>query len=177
MGAQQSDAHAAIEAVEARIAELESCVERGKESVQGWVDASNDLSQSAAEARAKNQAMGRGFGGALLGSKYRAAMRRAAASSNAAIAQELAEKRARLKGGKRAAQEYVKGLRAELSEAKATLRRLKAESREVRTGKSMAAGAADSSFTLLKKLKEAHELGLLTDEEYEQKRLKLVDSI
>lgn len=83
-----------------------------------WQEAATRLSQSAADARAKNQGVGRGFGGALFGAKYRAIARSAAAASNAEIARDVAAKRAAIANGKRAAQDRVRELQAQLKETK-----------------------------------------------------------
>lgn len=166
-----------IAALREEVERLNREIERGKEIVQSWVDASTNLSLSAAEARAKNQAAGRGLGGALLGAKYRSAVRKAAARSNAQIAQEVAAKRASIVEGKRNAQEHVKRLRAQLAETKARLKVLTAERTAASKNKAAAVTTATSSLTLLEKLKEAYDLGLLTDEEYEEKRRKLVSQI
>ena len=162
-----------IIAVEQEIDSLGQRLEEAKQKVVEWTEASASLSRSAAEARAKNQSMGRGLGGALFGAKYRAAMRSAAASSNAAIAKEVAKKRARIAEGKSEAQELVRSIKTEIAELKQHLRALKSK---VKTKISSIKSTSDL-VGLLKKLKEAHELGLLTDEEYEQKRKKLVANI
>ncbi len=93
---------------ETQISQLIVRLENAKRDVQEWVDVNSSLSLSAQTARAETQSMGRGLGGALLGSKYRAASRRAAASVNANIAREVAEKSARIKEGKQNAQEIVR---------------------------------------------------------------------
>ena len=71
------------------ITELSEKLDETKLILQQWRDASSQLSQRAAEARAENQSKGRGVGGMLLGSKYRAATRRAAARSNAEISKKV----------------------------------------------------------------------------------------
>lgn len=169
-----------VDSIQKEIDRLTVDFEGAKTEVQSWVNASAKLSQSAAEARAKNQGLGRGLGGALLGSKYRAVMRRAAASSNAAIAKEVAEKRAEIANGKRRAQAKVKHLRVQLNDAKAKLKVLSAEKKSrdkaiANAGQSTRTSV--KSLDLLEKLKEAHNLGLLTDQEYEEKRKKLVAQI
>jgi cell division septum initiation protein DivIVA len=160
-------------AVEREIDALNQRLEEAKHEVVKLTEASASLSRSAAEARAKNQSMGRGFGGALFGAKYRAAMRSAAASSNAAIAKEVAKKRSIIAEGKREAQELVSSIKSEIAELKQQLKSFKSKDKSIVSSIKAAAG----SVGLLKKLKEAHDLGLLTDEEYEQKRKKLVSSI
>ncbi len=162
-----------IAVVEKEIEALVYKLEQAKQTTIQWADASVSLSRSAAEARAKNQGMGRGIGGILLGSKFRSAMRSAAAISNAAIAKDVAEKRSRITEGKRESQEIVRSIKTGLAVKKQLLKSLKAI---VKPNSSPVKASVDS-VALLKKLKEAHDLGLLTDDEYEQKRKKLVLSI
>lgn len=163
----------AVAALEQRIQSLTAKLQEAKESVQSWADASAALSQSAAEARAKNQGAGRGFIGGLLGSKYRSVVRAGAAASNAAIAKDVAEKRGRIADGKRAAQDSVRAIQQALSEAKAELKDL-TTAKKVKTSAVKSAGA---SLDLLQKLKQARDDGLLTAEEYEQKRKRLVSDL
>src|SRR5688572_10057282 len=108
-----------VEGQPARIAELERRIEElaerladAKDAVQTWVDAGASLSRSAASARAENQGAGRGFLGGLLGSKYRSIVRAGAAASNAAIAKDVASRRARIVEGKRQAQETARSIQA-----------------------------------------------------------------
>lgn len=166
-----------IAALQEEIERLTSEIARGKEILQTWIDTGTKLSLSASEARAKNQGAGRGLGGALLGKEYRSAVRRAAASSNAKIAQDVAAKRAKIAEGKRIAQEFIRANQAQLAEAKASLKALTAERRAASKTKGVVVSEAAKSLTLLQKLKEAHDLGLLTDEEYEDKRRKLAAQI
>lgn len=166
-----------LAALQKEIESLSAKLEQAKLVVKQWSDASARLSQSAAEARAKNQGLGRGVGGVLLGSKYRASMRRAAASSNAAIAKEVTQKRAKIAEGKREAQAAVRRVQAELTAAKEQKKSLTALAKTQRRAKSEAATAATDSLALLHKLKEAYDLGLLTEQEYEEKRQKLVANL
>jgi len=166
-------AHEQIIAFEREIEALNEKLVGAKHEIVKWTEASASLSRNAAEARAKNQSKGRGLGGALFGAKYRAAVRSAAASSNAAIAREVAEKRIRIAEGKSAAQDLVRSIKVEIAELKQQIKTLKSNVKS----KVSSVKTASDSVGLLKKLKEAHELGLLTDEEYEQKRKKIVSSI
>lgn len=159
--------------LEQRIQSLTAKLQEAKEAVQSWTDANASLSQSAAEARAKNQGAGRGFIGGLLGAKYRSAVRAGAAASNAAIAKDVAEKRGRIADGKRAAQDAVRAIQQALSEAKAELKDLTT----AKKGKASAVKSAGASLDLLQKLKQARDDGLLTAEEYEQKRKRLVSDL
>ena len=166
-----------VAALEARISQLTSKLAEAKQAVQSWAEANTSLSQSAAEARAKNQGSGRGILGSLLGSKFRGAMRTSAAASNAAIAKEVADKRGRISEGKRQAQELVRAVQEELASAKAELKALTAGTRAKASVKAAVAKSAGASLDLLKKLKEARDAGLLTEEEFEEKRKKLVSEL
>lgn len=164
-----------IEELEQRIAALTTRLAKARDAVQEWSNANTSLSRSAAEARAKNQGAGRGFFGALLGSKYRGVVRSAAAASNASIAQQVATKRSSLAEGKRGAQDVVRSIQAELSQAKQELKILISTSRRRSTRdvkKSMG-----QSLDLLHKLKQARDAGLLSDQEFEEKRRKLVSGL
>lgn len=158
-----------IAALEAKIVELQANIARAKGIVQKWVDASASLSRSAAQARAENQNKGRGIVSAFLGAKWRRAVRADAAASNAAIAKDVAAKREFNAQGKREAQDFVRELQQELSEAKQTLKQLTGGRKAPTRAK-----AAIDSLAVLEKLKQAHTAGLLTDAEFEEKRKKLV---
>jgi cell division septum initiation protein DivIVA len=168
---------AQVAALEARVAQLTSKLAEAKQAVKSWTDANASLSQSAAEARAKNQGAGRGFLGGLLGSKFRGAMRASAAASNAAIAKEVADKRGRISEGKRQAQELVRAVQEELAFAKAELKAHTAGTKTRATAKTAVVKSAGASLDLLKKLKDARDAGLLTEEEFEEKRKKLVSEL
>lgn len=166
-----------IDSLERRLESLAPKLSDAKEAVRSWVEAGSNLSISAAEARAKNQGAGRGIAGALLGAKFRSAMRLGAAASNAAIAKEVARKRAAIADGKANAQRAVKEVQGLISDAKVRLRELKALQRTTRSVTKERRTTTAKSVNLLHKLKEAKDLGLLTDAEYEQKRRKIVDGI
>ncbi len=163
--------------IENKIAFLEKQLEEAKLVVKKWSDTSARLSQSAAEARAKNQGAGRGLGGALLGPKFRKMMRSSAASSNAAIAQDVAKKRAKIAEGKREAQDLVSRIQTELTATKEEYKSLIDLVKSQNKAKATKTKVTTDSVDLLKKLKEAHDLGLLTDQEYEEKRKKIVSNI
>jgi hypothetical protein len=164
-------------ALEQKVATLTAKLSEAKDNVTQWVDANKSLSLSAAEARAKNQGAGRGFLGGLLGSKFRGAMRAGASASNAAIANEVADKRARIAEGKRQAQEQVRQFQAELAAYKQELKALSADTKTKTQTKVAAAKAATLSLDLLQKLKQARDSGLLTEDEFEQKRRKLISDL
>lgn len=166
-----------VAALEQRIQLLMAKLQEAKDVVQSWTEANAALSQSAAEVRAKNQGAGRGFLGCLLGSKYRSVVRAGAAASNAAIAKEVAEKRRRIAEGKHVAQEAVRTIQQALSTAKAELKDLTAAKRVKSKEKSAVVKSAGASLDLLQKLKQAHADGILTAEEYEEKRRKLVSDL
>lgn len=161
-----------IDALEQHIALLTKRLAEAKEAVSSWTDANASLSRNAAEARAKNQGAGRGVIGAFLGAKYRNIVRQGAAASNAAISKEVAEKKKKISEGKQAAQNSVRAIQNALSEAKAQLSALKKSQKEPSNKFS-----ADKKLGVLKKLKQALDDGLLTQEEYEEKRKKLVSEI
>lgn len=121
--------------------------------------------------------MGRGLIGGLLGSKYRSAMRSIAASSNATIAKDVAKKRAKNAEGKREAQEVARHLQSELKIAKQELKSLTLQRKAKSKNKSALIETASKSLSLLQKLKEAYDAGVLTEQEYEDKRKKLVSGI
>ena len=160
-----------------RVDELAQQLEAAKAEVRRWQDAAASLAHSAAEARAKNQGAGRGIGGALFGATFRGAMRRSAAASNAAIAKEVVAKRALIAQGKSNAQEIVRRLQADLTAAKQAAKRLRTTSRGADNNRQKKLKATSTALDLLDKLKEAHRLGLLTDEEFERKRRAIVEAL
>jgi multidrug resistance efflux pump len=168
---------AKLASLEQRVAGLTARLSDAKAVVQQWADANTSLSRSAAEARAENQSSGRGFIAGLLGSKYRGAMRSAAASSNASIAKNVADKRTQIAEGKREAQELVRRIQDELTNAKLELKATTSNTKAKSQTKAAAAKAAHSSLDLLQKLRAARDSGLLTEDEYEQKRAKLVSEL
>lgn len=173
-----------IQRLEDELSVLQQELVQARSNVQSWTDANASLSRNAAEARAKNQSSGRGLVGAFLGSKFRGAMRRDAAASNAAIAREVASKRQQIAAGKLQAQQHVRDIQERISGVKSRIRGSKAAHRAsvnaAASNKAVQSGRrreGKASVDLLLKLKEAHQLGLLTDAEFEEKRIKLVNSI
>ncbi len=163
--------------LENEIESLNSSLEQAKNIVKQWSETSAKLSRSAAEARAKNQGMGRGLGGLILGKGFRSASRRSAAISNAAIAKDVAKKRSTIAEKKGEAQALVRLIQTELTEKKEQYKSLAALIKTQNKTKVTTIKSTSDSVGLLKKLKEAHDLGLLTDEEYEEKRKKIASSI
>lgn len=157
--------------------DLEGRLATAKDAVRRWTDANAALSLQAAQRRAENQGAGRGLGGMLFGSKYRAVARRAAAMANATIAKEVTQKRAEIAERKLEAQALVRSLQASLKVARADLKRMAKDASVHVASKRSATSERASALDLLHKLKEAHALGILTDEEYENKRQKLAESI
>ena len=169
-----------ISEVEAQLSQLTSQLEGAKQNVQSWVDANSSLSLSAAQARAQTQSMGRGLGGALLGAEYRAARRKEAASYNAGIARNVVAKRAEIKQGKQNAQELVRQTQAQIAILKGELKDLKVQKKEAAFRKKVSSQSLQNSsrsLVLLEKLNEAYHIGLLTEEEYEEKRKKIIEQI
>lgn len=165
-----------IERVESQLEQLNIALEEVSKEIQSWTDANAELSQLAAEARAETQSLGRGLGGMILGSKYRASARSHATRINANIAREITEKRGKIKEGKKEAQEKAREIKTQISEIKAELKKLRTQKKEV-TDDSQSKKHSEQNLNLLQKLKEAYELELLTAEEYEEKRKKIVDKI
>lgn len=165
--------------IESRIYELTLRLEEARETVQRWVDANSSLSQSAAEERAETQSMGRGDWGVMLGAKYRASRRQQAAYLNAQIANNVAAQRAKIKEGKQSVQELVRQIQTEISQLKADLKLLKSQKKAISsTNKSnQSVQTSSRSLLLLEKLNEAYQTGLLTEEEFEEKRRKIVAQI
>ena len=165
--------------VESQIYELTSKLEEARETVQRWVDENSSLSQSAAAERAKTQSMGRGDWGMVLGAKFRASRRQQAAQLNAQIANTVAARRAKIKQGKQNAQELVRQIQAEITQLKSDLKLLKSQRKAIGSTKkpSQSVQASSRSLLLLEKLNEAYQMGLLTEEEFEEKRRKIVDQI
>lgn len=173
-----SDVHPnQIKELEEKIALLTTKLDQAKAEVKEYNELSARLAQNAAEARAKTQGMGRGLGGALLGAKFRAAQRRDAARVNASISKQVADKRGQISDGKRKSQALVQSIQAELKTTKEQYKSLMALDKSQKKTKSSTMSVATDSVGLLKKLKEAHDLGLLTEQEYEEKRKKIVSSI
>ncbi|SEQ62616.1 hypothetical protein [Nitrosomonas ureae] len=159
-----------IQELKKTITNLSTQLSVAKKTVSQWIEANKCLSLNAAQERAKNQETGRGFMGSLLGSKFRSAMRASAAASNALLAKEVAEKRARIADGKRESQEYVRQIQEEIIAAKQQLALLKSTAKtKIKT--------SHSSLELLHKLKDATEAGLLTQEEFEEKRKKIISEL
>jgi hypothetical protein len=160
----------------ALLAKLSADLEAAKETVRTWTEAGASLSRSAAEERAKNQGAGKGLVSAFMGSKVRAALRAGAAASNAAIAKDVAQKRNKIAEGKRIAQERVRSLQADISAAKGELKSL-ASSQKNSPGRTSKPTGANDPIELMYKLKSAYESGLLSQDEYEEKRRKLLSEI
>ena len=166
-----------LSVLEQKIASLKVRLDQAKLEVKQFSDLSAQLSQNATEARAKNQGMGRGIGGLILGSKFRTSQRSQAARNNALIAKQVAEKRGQIAEGKRKAQALVQQLQAELTTTKEPYNSLTALAKSQNKTKAITTKATSDSVGLLKGLKEAYDLGLLTEQEYEEKRKKIVSSI
>jgi hypothetical protein len=167
----------AIQAAENELAQLESLLLEAKGVVQSYVESNSRLSRSAAEERARNQGAGRGFLSGFLGSKYRGVMRASAAASNASIAADVAQKRTAIADGKIQAQEVVRNIQAQLAGAKSKLKSLNSEHQKTARKKPVVLKDASETLDLLKKLKQAHSDGLLTDDEFDAKRKKLAEGL
>jgi len=195
-----------VELLQERVATLNKSLAEAKDAVQRWVERREELFSEAALDRAENQGRGRGpeptvgFFDVLLGraeSKIRAAKahrageRKLAGDSNAEIAKNVAEERARIADGKREAQAVVAKLQQQLVVAKGELKSAKARAKRSADDEATVADQADASvdranasidqanasLDLLKKLKEAKDAGLLSEAEFEEKRRKLLSMI
>lgn len=166
-----------LKALQDKISSLTLKQEEAKLEVKKWTDLAAGLARNAATERAKTQSMGRGLGGMILGSKYRASQRSQAARINASIAKQVAEKRAAITEGKQKAQVQLQRIQTELRATKEEYRSLAALTKSQDKAKSLKIESTTDSVGLLKKLKEAHDLGLLTEQEYEEKRKKIVSEI
>ncbi|NTW77084.1 MAG: SHOCT domain-containing protein [Syntrophaceae bacterium] len=166
-----------IELLRKKIDSLTAKLIDAKSDVAKWTEANKSLSLSAASARAKNQGAGRGFIGGLMGSKFRSAIRAGAVASNTAISREVADKRAQISDGKKVAQDRVREIQSELAEAKLQLKVLTSREKKTVSIKQSATKRATESLDLLQKLKNAKDSGLLTHEEFEEKRKKLIDEL
>lgn len=166
-----------LKALQDKIAFLTTKLEQAKLEVKKYTDLSAHLSQNAAKARAETQGMGRGLGGLILGSKYRASQRSQAARINASIAKQMAEKRGQIGEEKRKAQARVRQIQSELRATKEEYKSLTALAKSQNKAKAITADATADSLGLLEKLKEAYDLGLLTEQEYEEKRRKIASSL
>lgn len=155
---------------ELEVTKLEERLIEAKQSIQQIGDAKIDLSNEVAERRAANQSSTSGFLSGFLGPKYRASVRRAATASNAEITQYAARRRIELTELQRQIRETEREIRALIAVAKSELRDLQRQLNQAK-------GSTHDAISLLKKLKEAHELGLLTDNEFEEKRKALVAKI
>ena len=167
-----------INAVERRLCSI-------RDDISGCADVSASLTASAAIERAKNGEMGRGLGGALFGAKYRAAARRAAASSNAAIARDVANKRAVIARAKLDLRSAERELRATLRDLKAELKGSRSFAQEqARLARRSApppptaapappAGPVDLKQEL-QRLKALHQQGRLDAVAYEKARIELL---
>lgn len=130
--------------------------------------------------------MGRGLGGALFGAKYRAAARRAAASSNAAIARDVANKRATIARAKLELRTTERRLRAELRDLKAELRDSRSYAQEQARIARRAASAPPAEplpappprpvdiKQELQRLKALYQQGQLDAVAYEEARIQLL---
>lgn len=176
--------HRSIQLVEADIAAVERRLFSIKDEIASWNDASANLGISASLERARNAELGRGLGGALFGAKYRAAARRAAASSNAAIARDVATKRATIARAKqelrlaeRELRAALRDLKAELKEACVFAREQERDARRVARTPAPASPPARHPHDIkqeLQRLKALHQQGELDAVAYEKARIELL---
>jgi hypothetical protein len=101
-----------------RLTELENALKIAQDELTQWTRANQELNQAVTEERAKLQGYGNGLGGILLGSKYRASMRRTATMARANIAQEVSQRKAIILDNKQRLQTIIKVLKNEIKEVK-----------------------------------------------------------
>jgi len=166
-----------LKALEEKITSLTTKLEQARLEVKKYTDLSSRLAQNAAQARAETQGLGRGLGGLILGSKFRASERAKASRINASISKQVAEKRSQIGNEKRKAQAIVQKIQSELKSTKEQYKSLTALAKSQNKAQAITTKATADSVELLKKLKEAYDLGLITEQEYEEKRQKIVSSI
>ncbi len=183
--------HRSAREIEADIAAVERRLYSIKDELAEWSDVSTNLSISAADQRARNAEMGRGLGGAFFGAKYRAAARRAAASSNASIAREVATKRAsiaRAKQDLRMTERELRGalreLKVELKDARHYAQQLARLEQRARRGPSPPPPESRPTLAApprpvdikqeLQRLKNLHQQGQLDAAAYERARIELL---
>ena len=169
-----------IEDTESKIEELTQSIHLAKKEVQRVVELNAELSSNAQKARAETQAMGRGLGGLLLGSKFRGSRRREAASINADIAKQVAEQRDLIRERKQNAQNVVTRLQFQLKELKDEVKSLKLQRKQILEGEKKSVNKvklATESMKALEKLHDLYQIGILTQEEYEAKRHAIMSKI
>jgi flagellar motility protein MotE (MotC chaperone) len=176
--------HKIVAEIEAEIAAVERRIFSIRDEVAAWSDASAKLSASAAMERARNGEVGRGLGGALFGAKYRAVARRAAASSNAAIARDVAAKRLRITQAKQELRSQERELRGVLRDLKEECKASRAyeqatakAEREARTAPPPAPAPPARPIDIkaeLQRLKALYQQGKLDAVAYEKARIELL---
>ena len=187
-----------IENIDLQIKKLTDSLYLAKKEVHGWIETNSDLSISAQKARAETQAMGRGLDGLLFGSKYRGAVRQNAASKNAEIAKQVAQKREQIRDGKQIAQNKVRTIQEQIRKLKGNLKSLneqkkdlKDELKNLNTEKRRKSSqqkqsvretknetkSGNESIEAAKKLYDLYQMGILTKEEYDQKLHTLYKSL
>jgi|GEM_PF-1516576 hypothetical protein len=134
------------------------------------------LSSKATIERAKTQEMGRGLLGSLMGSEYRASQRRVAARINASISRQVSEKREQIRSLKLSVKNNIIETQSLIKAKKEELKSLKSQRKELQSALKNTKRTKDN-LSLLKKLGELYKSGLITEEEYEQKKKKLLDQI
>ncbi|MFH7025201.1 MAG: hypothetical protein ACHBN1_07310 [Heteroscytonema crispum UTEX LB 1556] len=147
--------------LEEKLAELEEALKITQDELGTWVRVNQELNQSAAEERAKLQGYGNGLGGVLLGSKYRATVRRAATASRASIAKEVSQRKAIILENKQRLQERIKILKEEIKQIKYLLKQQKTSPRK-NNQKTGSKGTIDQLAQLSKMYKD----GLLSEIEF-----------
>ncbi len=169
-----------VERLRVAIAEAEMLLVRLSGRADELTDAAKNISLDAADRRAANALQGRGLGGALFGSKYRAAVRRAATADNARLAREVAAKKRHIAESKLEIKAEQRNVRARLAQLKITLREAIAAERRIAKDNSrpptppIPVVQPTDVKTQLKRLKARYEQGEITAHDYELERIKLL---
>lgn len=173
--------------IEARIAGIERRIFELKDEIAHWSDVATDLSLAASAKRAERSQQGRGFAGALFGSKYRTSVRRSAASENASMSVKVAAQRQEITRAKQGLREEERDLRWQMRDLKMELRDARAnekdQERQSRQRQAQVVGASEDPpspaapldvKSELRRLRSMHEAGELDAKEYELARIALL---
>jgi regulator of replication initiation timing len=165
-----------VQIIENQISQLSKQLEDEKNQLKSLNETNLALSSKATIERAKTQEMGRGLLGSLMGSEYRASQRRVAARINASISRQVSEKREQIRSLKLSVKNNIIETQSLIKAKKEELKSLKSQRKELQSALKNTKRTKDN-LSLLKKLGELYKSGLITEEEYEQKKKKLLDQI
>jgi hypothetical protein len=144
-----------------RLTELENALKVAQDELTQWTRANQELNQAVTEERAKLQGYGNGLGGILLGSKYRASMRRTATMARANIAQEVSQRKAIILDNKQRLQATIKLLKNEIKEIKDQLKKQNLSRKKNKTAEKKV-----TTVNQLGQLSKMYKDGLLSEVEF-----------